>query len=120
VVLQGLLDRIQAGDATARDLLLERACERFRRLARRGLHDFPQVKRWEQTDDVLQGAMLRMARALETVTPRTVREFFALCSTQIRRELIDLKRHHYGPEGAAAHHVTRAPCPDGETSSPIG
>jgi RNA polymerase sigma-70 factor (ECF subfamily) len=35
-----------------------------------------------------------------------VRDFFNLAALQIRRELADLFRHHYGPEGHAAHHVT--------------
>jgi RNA polymerase sigma-70 factor (ECF subfamily) len=32
-----------------------------------------------------------------------------LAAVQIRRELIDLARHHYGPQGAAAHHHSQAP-----------
>jgi hypothetical protein len=36
--LQALLDRLRQGDRAARRLLLERACERLRRLAGRMLH----------------------------------------------------------------------------------
>jgi RNA polymerase sigma-70 factor (ECF subfamily) len=46
--------------------------------------------------------MLRLCRALEEVTPATPREFLRLAALQIRRELIDLARHHFGPAGAAA------------------
>src|SRR5262249_6153321 len=56
----------------------------------------------EQTDDVCQGAMLRLCRALADVTPASPRAFFRLAALQIRRELIDLARHHFGPAGAAA------------------
>jgi RNA polymerase sigma-70 factor (ECF subfamily) len=38
-----------------------------------------------------------------------VRDFYRLAATQIRRELIDLARHYYGPQGAGAHHASHAP-----------
>ena len=38
------------------------------------LRDYPRVGRWEQTDDVLQNALLRLWRALEDVRPATARE----------------------------------------------
>jgi RNA polymerase sigma-70 factor (ECF subfamily) len=38
--------------------------------------------------------------------PGTPLEFFRLAATQIRRELIDLARRHYGPHGDAAHHAS--------------
>src|SRR5262249_42944545 len=38
--------------------------------------------------------------------PATTREFLALAATNIRRELIDLARHHFGPEGIGANHAT--------------
>ena len=86
VVLQRLLDRIKAGDESARTLLLEHACAQLRRLARGQLRGFPRVKRWEETDDILNNVMLRMVEALKIVSPGTPREFFALCGTQIRRQ----------------------------------
>ena len=106
--LARLIDRLRDGDATVRDALVEHACERLRRLVRAQLRSFPAVRRWEETGDVLQGVLMRLCRALEQVRPRDVREFFALSGTLIRRELIDLKRHHYGAHGAGAHHATSA------------
>src|SRR5437868_10813669 len=82
--------RIEAGDAAALDQLLRHACARLERLARHMLHTHPAVQRWAQTDDVLQGALLRLARALQSVRPANAREFFALAAQQVRRELIDL------------------------------
>ncbi len=65
------------------------------------LRDFPAVKSLEQTDDVLNEATLRLLRALKVVQPGSAREFFALASTQIRRELLDLIDKIAGPNGPA-------------------
>jgi RNA polymerase sigma-70 factor (ECF subfamily) len=107
--LQVLIDRHAQGDPRAIEALIERSIERLRVLARRGLGRFPNVRRWEQTDDVLQGACRRLLRALQSVRPPTVRDFFNLCSELIRRELIDLHRHHFGPQGGARHYATPPP-----------
>jgi RNA polymerase sigma-70 factor (ECF subfamily) len=104
VYLQQALERLQAGDEAARQELLAGAAERLRRLAHTMLRDYQRLKRWEQTDDVLQSALLRLYRALGTVTPATLRELYRLAALQIRRELIDLARHHFGPESPGAHH----------------
>jgi RNA polymerase sigma-70 factor (ECF subfamily) len=114
VHLQRCLDRLQAGDEAARHDLLNGVCERLRRLTQAMLRDYRRLKRWEQTDDVLQSALLRLYRALESVTPATLREFYRLAALQIRRELIDLARHYFGPESAGAHYQSS----DGETPTP--
>src|SRR5262249_34636348 len=82
---------------------------RLERLARMMLRRYPRLRRWEQTGDILQSAVLRLHRALVEVRPPSVGAFVALAATQIRRELIDLSRHHFGPEGTAAHHHTDPP-----------
>jgi RNA polymerase sigma factor (sigma-70 family) len=51
---------------------------------------------------------MRLLRALQDVQPGSVRDFFALAAQQIRRELIDLARHYYGPQGLGANHATHA------------
>ncbi len=79
------------------------------------LQNYPGVRRWEETDDVLQNAVLRLLRALRDVRPSSMREFFGLASVQIRRELLDLAKHYYGPEGAGAHHASRA----GDSAAPV-
>ena len=53
----------------------------------------------EQTDDVLQNAVVRLLRALEEVRPPSVRAFFGLAATQMRRELLDLARRYQGRGG---------------------
>jgi RNA polymerase sigma factor (sigma-70 family) len=101
------LDRLRAGDETARDELMKIAYKRLIRLARRMLNHYPGVKRWEQTDDVLQNAALRLCKSLSDVKPTTARSFINLAAVQIRRELIDLARHYDGPEGPGRHHASR-------------
>jgi len=54
----------------------------------------------------LQNALIRLLRALEEVHPDSVRGFFALTTEQIRRELIDLARHYFGPRGPGAKHAS--------------
>lgn len=102
--LEACLARMRAGDAGALNDLIVRAGKRLEVLARRMLRDYPRVRRWAQTDDVLQSALIRLCRALEQVRPATARDFFALATVQVRRELIDLARHFSGRENAAAHH----------------
>jgi RNA polymerase sigma-70 factor (ECF subfamily) len=106
--IQLRLDRLRVGDESARDELLNIACARLSRLARKMLRSYPGVRRWEQTDDVLQNAALRLCRALQDVQPASVRSFINLAAVQIRRELIDLTRHYDGPEGMGRHHDTPA------------
>jgi RNA polymerase sigma factor (sigma-70 family) len=104
--LQALLERLRAGDEKAKSDLIEHACERLRRLTKKMLRDYARVRRWEETDDVLQQAALRLVRSLSEVAPASPSHFFALAATQIRRTLLDLARHYYGPEGSGAHHHT--------------
>jgi RNA polymerase sigma-70 factor (ECF subfamily) len=106
--IQGCIDRLRLGDARARDELLAHASERLTRLTRKMLRDFPGVHRWEQTDDVLQNAVLRLCRALSAVQPPTAADFFRLAAAQVRRELLDLARRYYGAQGLGAHHVSVA------------
>jgi RNA polymerase sigma-70 factor (ECF subfamily) len=104
--IQACLDRIRGGNAAARGELLRCACERLRKLARRMLKGYPNVRRWEQTDDVLQNAALRLHRALQQLPVQTSLDFFRLAALNIRRELLDLAKHYYGPQGQGAHHAT--------------
>jgi RNA polymerase sigma-70 factor (ECF subfamily) len=92
--LHRLLARLQAGDRAAWDELYARTGTRLEALARRMLHGFPGVRRFEETPDVLQNATLRLDRAPRAVRPGSVREFFALAGTQLRRELLDLNIHY--------------------------
>ena len=118
--IQACLDRIRGGDEAARGELLSSACERLRNLARKILKGYPNVRRWEQTDDVLQNAALRLHRALQQLPVQTALDFFRLAALNIRRELLDLARHYYGPQGQGAHHATWGPGDSSTTRSDSG
>jgi RNA polymerase sigma factor (sigma-70 family) len=117
VQIQGWLDRLQAGDESARKELLNGACERLTRLTRKMLKGYPRLKRWEQTDDVLQNALMRLYRSLGEVRPATAADFYRLAALNIRRELLDLAKHYYGPQGRGTKHasVDQGPQAEGET-----
>jgi RNA polymerase sigma-70 factor (ECF subfamily) len=104
--IQYWINRLQAGDTSARNQLLTCACQRLRRLTRKLLKGYPRVRWWEETDDVLDSAIVRLCRAFEQVIPRSARDFFCLAARHIRWELIDLARHYYGPEGMGANLVS--------------
>ncbi|MDA1039074.1 MAG: sigma-70 family RNA polymerase sigma factor [Planctomycetota bacterium] len=104
--LADCLSRLAAGDLTARDGILELCSGRLRVLAHRMLRRFPAVRRWDDTDDVFQNSALRLHRALAEVSVTSARSVMALAATQLHRELIDLARHHAGPQSYAANHAT--------------
>lgn len=116
--LQECLDRLRQGDPAARQALLENSLERLRLLTRKMLRQFPGVRRWEETDDVLQEVLLRLDRMLRDVTIVSVRDYLRLAATHIRRELIDLVRHYSGPQGLGANHATPRERGDG-ASGPL-
>jgi RNA polymerase sigma factor (sigma-70 family) len=107
-VIQGWIDRLRDGDESARAELLSCASDRLVRLARKMLKGYPGVARWEQGDDVAQNAVLRLDGALRAITLPTARDFFRLAAAQVRRELIDLARRYYGPQGLGTHHSSQA------------
>jgi RNA polymerase sigma-70 factor (ECF subfamily) len=115
--LQGLIERANDGDAAAQAQLIQHTADRLRRLTRKLLDDFPRVRRWEEADDVLHNALLRLLRALRNVAPASVVEYFRLATRQIRRELLDLARHYCGPEGLGANHASVGPA-DGRPGAP--
>ena len=118
--IQACLDRICGGDEAARGELLGYACERLRNLARKMLKGYPNVHRWEQTDDVLQSATIRLHRTLQQMPVLTSLDFFRLAALHIRRELLDLAKHYYGPQGQGAHHATWGPDDSSTTRSDSG
>lgn len=96
--IQKWIDLAQLGDQAARDQLVTSACDRLRQLTHRMLVG-DRLRRWEETDDVLQQAAIRLHRELEKLRPATVRDFLRLAAFQIRRVMVDLARHYYGPRG---------------------
>jgi RNA polymerase sigma-70 factor (ECF subfamily) len=113
--LQSCIERLQRGDETARDELVTRACKRMEKLTRTMLRGYPHLQRWQDTDDVFQGATLRLCKALRQMTPASAEHFLHLAAVAIRRELVDLARHYFGPQGTAAFHATPAEGLAGDT-----
>ena len=110
--LQGLIDLAKNGDTRAKTLLLDHACERLLKLTRKMFRNYPSLRRWELTDDVFQNSLVRLHRALANTEVESVLHFFNLAGLQIRRELLDLKKHHFGPEGHGSNHHTDRQAPD--------
>lgn len=107
-LLAALSGADQDAGARARALLVSLAVGRMQALAHRMLAGSAQVRRWEETDDIVQGALLRLHRALGAVTPNDTQHFLRLAALQVRRELIDLTRRHGHAESMAANHDTNA------------
>jgi RNA polymerase sigma factor (sigma-70 family) len=91
IVLQGLLDRMNAGDRAARRQLLESACGRLRRLVNTMLAgSFPALREQHDQDSVVHEAWLRLLPALDQVEPPTVADFFRLAAHKVRQVLLDM------------------------------
>jgi RNA polymerase sigma factor (sigma-70 family) len=91
VDLQHLLDRLHAGDASARREFLEQVCDRLRRLAGKILAgSFPDLKQRHDVDSVVHETWLRLAQALDKAEPPTVADFFRLAAHKIRQVLLDM------------------------------
>src|SRR5262245_15861032 len=116
--LAELVAQLARGDTAAREELLTLAGDSLRRLTRRMFRTEHRLQRWEQTDDVCQNASLRLYLALADVRPTSVREFFRLAALHIRRELIDMARHYYGPRGMGTRQTTCQPA-RGTAPSPL-
>src|SRR5919206_232284 len=125
VQLQNLLDQLRQGDPQARRLLLERACERLRRLVGRMLHgSFPELARGHDVDSVVHETWVRLLQALERTEPPTVADFFRLAAHKIRQVLLDMaerQRRRAGREVLGLAAESSAPEPaalGGQTFDP--
>ena len=100
-----------SGGESARWAVVEAVFENFRgtaRARRRGRRD---VRRWEQTGDVLAEAAVRLHQALGTTTPDHPGGVVALMAKKVREVTIDLARRHTGAGGFGGNHHTAAPPP---------
>ncbi len=102
--LQSLIVQANQGNPKAYTQLIEQAEQRLKAMARAMLRNYPHLRRWEETDDVFQNTMIRLHRSLLEVKPDSLPAFLGLVGALIRRALIDLIRHHFGPMGYGANH----------------
>jgi RNA polymerase sigma-70 factor (ECF subfamily) len=105
----GLFDRLAAGDPGAVNDLLIHFRDRLHRLAKKMFRAEGRLPDLYQTDDVEQGAAIRLVRALDEENPTTPLQFMRLAATCIRRELCDLSRKEYGPHGDGRHVFANRP-----------
>src|SRR2546421_242595 len=96
VDVQTILGRLKTGDPQAVDALIGRAYLRLHRLARRQIRGFERLQRFQDAEDVVQEACLRLLRRLEGKSPSDAAEFFTWAAREIRCQLLDLVRSHYG------------------------
>lgn len=115
-----MLDAAASGDGSAYDDLVERSRDRLQRLAHAMLRRYPRLKRWEETDDVLQLAMLKLHRSLAATRPQSARHYLKLANKQIHRTLVDLTRHYYGVRGLGANHKTDGGTGDSQVAEGLG
>jgi len=101
--LQQILNRLNAGDSQAAADLLQAVYGQMRQHTKRMVSYFPGVQRWDETDDVLDGAMARLLPALSEVRPGSAPEFLALAHEEIRRELLDRARRYSGRSWRFTH-----------------
>ncbi len=104
--IRACFERLTAGDHSARAELLRLTTDRLLAMVRKMLARYPGVRRWEESDDVLQNVMVRLDRCLSQEPIQSPTDYFRLAAANMRRELIDLARHYYGPQGLGSNHAT--------------
>lgn len=112
--LHELFPALQAGDEAARQEVVGVVVERMRQVTHRMLLSFRSVRRWDDTDDVVQNAAIRFMRALRETPLENPEHLVRLATLQIRRELVDLARKHRGPESYAANHESNSTVVDSD------
>src|SRR5262245_49495945 len=88
-----LLGRLRAGEPSALPALIDHACGRLRSLSNVMLRDYPTLRNLTQTDEVLNGAVLRLSRALRNTQPGSSKHFYNVATQHIRWELKELLRY---------------------------
>jgi RNA polymerase sigma factor (sigma-70 family) len=100
---------VAAGNEAALGDLLAHFQHRLSVFARSRLARFPKVAPQYEVDDVVQGASVRLIRAIRETKPDSPARFWGLVATCIQRELIDLKRKVVGPHGDARNLYANRP-----------
>lgn len=95
---------IPQNDSENRPFSLQQNKDILLRLTKRMFHQFPALRRWEQTDDVFQNAMIRLHKAVQDVQVQSKLHFLNLAKMQIKRVLLDLARKYRSEKSFAANH----------------
>lgn len=99
VELHDWVKELRAGRPDAAAPTLRKVISRVEALARTMFKSFSRAGRFVEVDDVVQNSLVRLLAALRQVRPESTRHFYALANTLIRRELLDVVKHFYGPRG---------------------
>ncbi len=96
--LQHLIDRIAAGDPTARQELVDELAEHICDIARKIFHSrrFQDLRSVTDTASILNAAVVRVLE-LPTITAPTVGEFLNVVAWVIRNVLVDVARSRKRP-----------------------
>lgn len=94
---------LQAGRPNAAEPTFKKIAAKVEGFARASFAKFPRVGRFVELDDVIQNSLIRLLAAFREVRPTSRRHFYALANELIRRELLDLAKHFYGPRGAGTN-----------------
>jgi DNA-directed RNA polymerase specialized sigma subunit len=87
------------GKPDAADAICRKVVARVETLTRTRFRRFSRVGRFVDVEDVVQNTMIRLLNACRMVRPTSRRHFYALTRELIRRELLDLTKHYFGPFG---------------------
>ena len=101
------ISRHAEGDARATNELLRYSERRFLELVRARLPRWDRIRRFEDSDAVLNLAMSRFVPAIRATPFQTLDDFLRLGARVIRNQICDLADHYFGPNGAG----TREPKP---------
>jgi RNA polymerase sigma-70 factor (ECF subfamily) len=103
-ILESDLGLLKAGNTEASPAIITATCEQVQRMAQQMLWKYPGVGRWADADDVVQNVLIRLHRSLVIVQPDSVGKLHGLITLEMRRELLDLARRYFGPEGIGTNY----------------
>src|SRR5688572_5189677 len=93
------VEELREGRPDAAEPTFRRILARVEKFATAMFKKFPRVGRFVEIEDVVQNTLVRLLRAMQDIRPESTRHFYALTNELIRRELLDLTKHFYGPRG---------------------
>ena len=97
--LQFWVLELQAGRPNEAEPVFRKILAAVEKRAAAEFHKFQRVGRFADLDDVMQGVLIRLLKAMRAIRPESTRHFYALVNTVISRELLDLIKKYYGPAG---------------------
>ncbi len=117
-ILRGLIDRLKAGDMSARHDLVLRAYFRLQKHLHTQMRGFERQQSHIESDEVRNEVIARFIKAIDDVQFDRVCDYIRFLSVLVRRELIDCTRKLYGLRGEGANRPGQLAASD--ASSPGG